>query len=81
MLDQFSAERDIENLDAAADSENGLPGFNESLDKPAFQLVAIPIHAVGFRRRRSAISLRVNIASTREQQSGERRQITRRGIG
>lgn len=50
MLNQFPAERDIQNLDPAADSENGLFGFHESLDKPALEFVTMPIHAIGFGR-------------------------------
>ena len=81
MLDQFTAERDVENLDAATDSENGLPSFHESLDEPTFELIAVPLHAVGFGRRRSVIPPRVNITSTREQQSTKRSQIPWHGIG
>ncbi len=76
VLYQSPAQPDVENLQSAANREDGHALSESPLQQAEFQLIAFPI-GLGCGVRLSSISLGIYIQTARQQQSADPRKVSR----
>src|SRR5262249_26131105 len=82
ILEKRPPERDVQNLDAATDRENGKTSRQRHPDRPQLERIARRRHLVRGGRGSSTEHRRIDVASAGEQQAVEStRQPLRRGAG